>query len=177
MAIFETIKALRAVRQFSAQPVDRAQIEQIADAGRLSGSAKNRQPWTFIAVTDRQTLQRLAGCGPWCAHVAGAAFAIVLVVDDLQDPPTLTTPFDLGRAAQNMMLAAWDLGIGSVVGTIYAPDTARAALGIPEDKDVPWLLSFGYPDPASDPRQRPPRKGGRRPLSEVLRWERWAGPG
>ncbi|MCD4685536.1 MAG: nitroreductase family protein, partial [Anaerolineae bacterium] len=58
-------------------------------------------------------------------------------VDDLHTPPTLTGPFDLGRASQNIILTAWNLGIGSVMGTIYEPDVIRAALGIPDDKDVP----------------------------------------
>ncbi len=175
MDLLEAIKTRRAVRQFSDEPVPHAQIEAIVNAGRLSGSAKNTQPWTFIIVTRREALQALTECGPWCTHVGGAAFAVVLVVDDLHDPPTLTKPFDLGRASQNMMLAAWSLGIGSVMGTIYEPAVARDALAIPADRDVPWLISFGYPHPDHDPRRRPPRPEGRRPLDAVTRWERWDG--
>jgi len=173
MQVSEAIKTNRAVRQFAERPVPPEDITRIVNAGRLSGSAKNRQPWTFIVVTERETLHALAACGPWCAHAADAAFAVVLVVDDLQTPPTLTTPFDLGRASQNMILSAWELGIGSCMGTIYEPEVARQALGIPEGKDVPWLISFGYPHPDDDPRTRPPRAGGRRSLDEVVRWERW----
>ena len=173
MDVSEAIRSNRSVRRFAERPVERAVIEQIVDAGRRAGSAKNRQPWTFIVVTERPRLEALTGCGPWCAHVGGAAFAVVLVVDDLRDPPTLTTPFDLGRASQNMILAAWELGVGSCMGTIYEPEAARAALGLPADRDVPWLISFGYPHPDADPRQRPPRAGGRRPLAEVVRWEQW----
>lgn len=173
MQVIEAIKSNRAVRQFADRPVSRDEIVRVVNAGRLAGSAKNRQPWTFVVVTGRDTLRALTACGPWCAHVGEAAFAVVLVVDDLRDPPTLTTPFDLGRASQNMILAAWELGIGSCMGTIYDPEAARAALGIPADKDVPWLISFGYPHPDADPRQRPPRAGGRRMLGEVVRWEHW----
>lgn len=173
MDVFDAIRTRRAVREFSDDPVAREHIEQIVDAGRLSGSAKNRQPWKFIIVTERDTLQQLSECGPWCTHVAGATFAVVMVVADLHDPPTMTTPFDLGRASQNMMLTAWSLGIGSVMGTIYEPDVARKALNIPADHDVPWLISFGYPHLDADPRQRPPRKTGRRLLEEVVSWETW----
>lgn len=173
MQVSEAIKTNRAVRQFAERPVPPEDIARIVNAGRLSGSAKNRQPWTFIVVTERETLRALAACGPWCAHAAGAAFAVVLVVDDLQTPPTLTTPFDLGRASQNMILAAWELGIGSCMGTLYEPEVAQRVLGIPADKDAPWLISFGYPHPDDDPRTRPPRAGGRRSLDEVMRRERW----
>lgn len=173
MTVYDAIKTHRAVREFSAEPVPREHIDMILNAGRLSGSAKNRQPWTFIVVTGRAALHALMDCGPWCKHTSGAAFVVVLVVDDLHEPPTLTTPFDLGRASQNMMLTAWELGIGSVLGTIYEPQAARQALAIPDTKDVPWLISFGYPHPDSDPRRRPPRKAGRRALDEVTRWERW----
>lgn len=171
--VYDAIKHNRSVRQFTDQPVSRADIEQIVNAGRLAGSAKNRQPWTFVIVTQRPTLQALSECGPWCTHLAGAAFGVVLVVENLMDPPTLTTPFDLGRASQNMILAAWERGIVSCMATIYDPVKARAALGIPEEMDVPWALSFGYPHPDIDPRQRPPHAGGRKPLDEVARWERW----
>jgi len=173
MEVNEAIRSNRSVRAFDDRPVSREIIEQIVNAGRLSGSAKNRQPWTFVAVTGRETLQALSACGPWCTHLAGAAFAVVLVVEDLHEPPTLTTPFDLGRASQNMILAAWDLGIGSCMATIYEPDAARAALGIPDSLRVPWAISFGYPHPDADPRSRPPRAEGRKAFDEVARWERW----
>lgn len=161
------------MRQFADRPVSREDIEQILHAGRLSGSAKNSQPWQFIVVTERETLQKLSECGPWCGHLAGAAFGVVLTVDDLREPPTLSTPFDLGRAAQNMILAAWALEIGSCMATIYEADLARAALGVPAGRDVPWAISFGYPAPEADPRNRPPRATGRKALDEVVRWEKW----
>ena len=173
MNVFEAIRSNRSVRKFTNQPVSRDQIERIVDAGRLSGSAKNTQPWTYVVVTDRDTLLKLSECGPWCGHLAGAAFALVMVVDTLTDPPTLTKPFDLGRSSQNMILAAWALGVASCMATIYEADRAREALDIPTEKTIPWAISFGYPEPAADPRNRPARKSGRRALDDVVRWERW----
>lgn len=161
------------MRQFTDRPVSREDIERIVNAGRLSGSAKNAQPWQFIIVTRRETLRGLSECGPWCGHLAGAAFAVVLTTDDLHDPPTLTKPFDLGRAAQNMILAAWELGIGSCMATIYEAERVRALLGIPKERAVPWAISFGYPAPEADPRHRSPRAGGRKTFDDVVRWERW----
>ena len=173
MQVHDAIKTNRSVRQFTAEPVPRADIEHIVNAGRLSGSAKNTQPWTFVVVTERATLQALSECGPWCTHLAGAAFGVVMVVDDLHEPPTLTKPFDLGRASQNMILAAWELGVASCMATIYDANKAHAALGTPAGKAIPWAISFGYPQPDADPRQRPPRPDGRKALGDVIRWERW----
>jgi nitroreductase len=171
--VYDAIRTNRSIRQFTDQAVSREHMEHILNAGRLSGSAKNLQPWTFVAVTERATLKALSECGPSCGHLAGAAFAVVLVTPDLRQPPTLVTPFDLGRASQNMILAAWDLGIASSMATIYEPEKAAAILGIPDGQDVPWAISFGYPHPDADPRRRRPRAGGRRTLDEVVRWERW----
>ncbi|MBN1680037.1 MAG: nitroreductase family protein [Anaerolineae bacterium] len=173
MDVYEAIKSNRSVRRFSEQPVSRNDIMHIVNAGRLSGSAKNRQPWYFIIVTERELLHALGNCGPWCTHLAGAAFGVVMVVDDLHAPRTLTTPFDLGRTSQNMILAAWEMGIVSCMATIYETDKARELLNIPADKDVPWAISFGYPAPDVDPRQRPSRKTGRKQFDEVARWESW----
>jgi nitroreductase len=80
--------------------------------------------------------------------------------------------FDVGMAAENMMLAAWELGIGSAPATVYEPDLARQLLGFPADQFCEYILSFGYP---ADPEDltRPPNAGGRRSLDEVVRRERW----
>jgi nitroreductase len=80
--------------------------------------------------------------------------------------------WDLGRAAQNMVLAAWELGIGSVPATAHYHQVAGRLLGLPDDRRCDFLLSFGYPeDPAklTDPN----RAGGRLTLDEVVRRERW----
>lgn len=173
MRVQQAIKTNRSIREFADQPVSREDMTAIVNAGRLAGSAKNKQPWHFVVVTRREMLAALSECGPWCGHLAGAAFAAVLVVEDLLMPRTLTTPFDLGRASQNMILAAWELGVASCMATIYEPDVARQACHIPGEMDVPWAISFGYPHPDADPRSRPPRTGGRVPLEEVVHWEEW----
>ena len=80
--------------------------------------------------------------------------------------------WDLGQAAENMMLVAWELGIGSVPATVYEQDLVRGILGYPPDHHCEFILSFGYP---ADPTEltRPPRAGGRRSLDEVVHRERW----
>lgn len=166
--MFELIRTKRAVRQFRDEPLPESIVRQILEAGRLSGSAKNMQPWHFVAAQERNTLTALSKCGAFAGHLAGAALGVALVTED----PflRLTVPFDLGRAAQNMMLAAWSLGVGSEMATIYQSDRACEILGVPPAYTIPWCISFGYPAQSPD---HPPRKGGRRSFGEVVHRERW----
>lgn len=165
---FDLVKSKRAVRQFRDEPLPPDLVRQILDAGRLAGSAKNLQPWHFIAVQNRETLKALSRCGMYAGHLAGAQLGVALVTHDPY--LKLTVPFDLGRAAQNMMLTAWAAGVGSEMATIYQPDRARESLGVPEDFTIPWCISFGYP---AETASHPPRKGGRRPAEEVFHFEHW----
>ena len=172
-AVWQAIAAKRAVREFTTEPLAPEHLERILRAGRRSGSSKNLQRWTFIVCRDRSHLRELSLVGPWAGHLAGAAAAIALVTPDPQaaDSP-LSIMFDLGQAAANMMLAAWELGIGSVPATVYEHELARRLLGYPADQHCEYLLSFGYPaDPSA--LTRPPRPGGRHDLAVMVREERW----
>jgi nitroreductase len=80
--------------------------------------------------------------------------------------------WDLGRAAQNMVLAAWDRGIGSAPATVYEHDLVRDLLAIPEDRHCEYILSFGYPSDRTE-LTAPKKAGGRLALSEVLHRESW----
>ncbi len=173
MQTVEAIRRIRAVRHFRDDPLPGPVLTGILDAGRHAGSAKNLQRWQFIVVTDRPTLERLAGVGPWAGHLAGAAAAVALVTPDPRaEGVPLSVMFDLGRAAQNMMLAAWEVGVGSVPATVYEPELAREILGYPADRHCEYVLSLGYPaDPAD--LTRPPRAGGRLSLEEIVRRGSW----
>ena len=171
--VWRAIARRRAIRRFSPEPITPEHLERILDAGRHTGSSKNLQRWTFIVCRERQHLVELSAVGPWAGHLAGAAAGIALVTPDPRAPDApLSILFDLGQAAENMMLAAWELGIGSVPATAYDHDLARRLLGYPTDQHCEYLLSFGYPaDPAA--LSRPPKPGGRRSLDELVREERW----
>ena len=171
--VWRAIAARRAIRSFADPPLEPAHLERILNAGRRAGSSKNSQRWAFIVCRDRDRLRALSKVGPWARHLAGAAVGVALVTPDphLPDAP-LSILFDLGQAAENMMLVAWELGVGSVPATVYQHDLAREILGYPEDRRCEYLLSFGYPADPSD-LTRPPVKGGRTPLTDLLHEERW----
>jgi len=171
--VWAAIASKRVVRRFSERPLDPEHLERILHAGRHSGSSKNQQRWTFIVCRDRAHLRDLAEVGRWAGHLAGAAVAIALVAPDPRAPgASPSTMWDLGQAAQNMMLAAWELGIGSVPATVYDQGLARRLLGYPADQTCEFLLSLGYPADTTD-LTRAPRPGGRRALHEIVRDERW----
>ena len=172
-SVWDAVAHKRVIRSFADRPIEPDELVRILNAGRRAASSKNLQRWHFIVCRDREHLAELAGVGPWAGHLAGAAAAVALVTPDptAADAP-LSVLFDLGMAAANMMLVAWELGIGSVPATVYEHDLARQLLGYPDDHHCEYLISFGYPaDP--DELTRPNKAGGRVALADIVHDERW----
>jgi nitroreductase len=169
MDTYPTIISLRSVRQFDlSKSISDEVLHRILQAGRMSGSSKNTQPWWFIVVRERETLNALSKCGDFAQHIAGAALAIAIVFD----PQFYRGEFDSGRAAQNMMLAAWADGVGSCIASMHREADTKAVLGVPNDYRLQHILSFGYPLPI-DQSTPAVRKSGRKPLSDIVKQERW----
>jgi len=173
MDVLDAIHGLRVVRSFADRPLEPDHLRAILNAGRRASSSKNRQRWDFIVVTDRDHLRELGSVGKYADHLAGAAAGVALVIPDPRDSrQSLSVLWDLGLASQNMIIAAWGLGIGSCPATVWDHDLARRLLGYPADRDCPFLLSFGYPADPTD-LTRPLSPGGRRPLDELVHEDRW----
>jgi nitroreductase len=172
MNVYDAIRAKRAVRQFLDKPLPDDVATTILNAGRLSQSSKNTQPWHFIAVRDRSKLEALSKTGTWAGHLAGAAMGVAIVTPAPDEK--FQTMFDAGQAAAYMQLAAWELGVGSCLASIYEPEQAQAILGFPAEWHLRIAISFGYPVPeATAP--RPPRPDGRKSFDEVVHWDGWKG--
>ncbi|HVQ22132.1 MAG TPA: nitroreductase family protein, partial [Candidatus Saccharimonadia bacterium] len=169
METWTAIDTVRVVRSFSDRAIEPDRLRRILDAARRTGSSKNEQDWAFIVVSDRAHLTELAAVGPFAGHLAGATVAVALAI------PRTDDAWDLGRAAQSMILAAWEMGIGSVPATVYDHALAARLLDVPDDWSCPYLLSFGYP---ADPEvlTRPKRAGQRKTLTEIVHVERWGMP-
>ena len=147
MDTFLAIVSRREVRDYEDRPVDAASIDRVIDAGRVSGSSKNRQPWKLLVIHDRSTLDDLAAVITRPTNLQGAAFAIAFVLDDG------ATPFDAGRATQNMMLAAWNEGVGSCPNSIKDLASFKRIVGFEEGRPV-TLLTFGFPAKKARPEGR-----------------------
>lgn len=162
MNTLEAIRTKRSVRTFTDQPVAEEIIWDILNAGRMSQSSKNDQPWTFILIQNKEQLQAVSGCGTYAGHIAEATFAVVLVDHN-------NWSFDIGQAAAYLQLAAWDLGVSSCLAYFGSQDQLKKLLGIPAEASVEIGISFGY----SAEQPRTVRKSGRKALEEVVRKEHW----
>jgi nitroreductase len=169
MDVWQAVNSIRVVREFDGRPLADEHLDRILNAARRTASSKNKQEWAFIVIRDRDHLRELTRVGRYADHLAGAAVAIALVTPDRGGS---TLPWDLGRAAQNMVLAAWELGIGSVPATCHNKGVASELLGLPADMRCDFILSFGYPADASK-LTTPNRPGGRVSLDEIVHEERW----
>lgn len=167
----ETLLAIasrREVREYEPRRLAPEVERRILDAGRLAGSAVNRQPWRFLVVEDAERRDRLAECVFAPDNVRGAALVVAVVVSG-KGP----LAFDAGRAAQNMLLAAHDQGVGSSPNGMPDGDAAAEALGLSEGERPVIVLTFGYPahprDPASRSAEEWSDRASRLPLDDLVR--------
>lgn len=164
---------LRAVRNFRPDPVPQEVVDDLLRVARWSGSASNRQPWEVIVIRNRETLDALAQVEGYAKHLAGATLAIALVMsgDTEREEHEI---YDEGRLSERLMLAAEAHGVGSCIGWVINDGVAaaKAILGIPTERRLKTILSFGYPDEAAQ-RARPKPPQARKPLGEIVHEERY----
>ena len=160
---YDFIMRLRAIRDYRPDPLSNEDLGAILEAGRWTGSSKNRQSWSFVAVTDPDRIRGLAEHGDFTQPVRDSVATIVLV----QEPDG--NMFDIGRAAQNMMLAARAIGVSSCPITLHRERDAAAYLGVPDGAVARYAISLGYPADDAKPR----RFGGRKPAADVVKMDRY----
>lgn len=174
MSLYDEIIAKRDTRNFDSRPIDDATTRRILQAGRMAGSAKALEPVGFVVLREATQKERLAACGQATSHLLTAPLVVALVLEPEMGVvgAALTIfrgPFDSGRAAQNMMLAAAAEGIASCPASMHHGEDAVRVLGLPEGYVVANCIAFGYP--ANDGGARPSRP--RKPLSDYVHWEHW----
>ena len=166
MDAFEAVRTLLAVRSYQDKPVPDAVVRRIVEAGRLTGSGMNRQPWHFVMVRDREMLRRLGALASSGRYVAQAPLAVVVATDKSRFAVS-----DASRAIQSMLLAAWADGVGSNWVGFGGLDAVKPLLDIPAALEVLAILPFGYPARAVG-RGKKERKA----LREVAHLERYGRP-
>jgi nitroreductase len=159
VSTYDFIIQLRAIRDYKPEPLSNDDLGAILEAGRWTGSSKNQQSWSFVAVTDRKRLEGLAEHGDFTQPVRDSSATIVLV----KEPGG--NMFDIGRAAQNMMLAAKAVGVASCPITFHRGKDAAAYLGIGDGAVASYGVALGYPADDAKPR----KFGGRKPAQDVVR--------
>jgi nitroreductase len=159
MDTYLAVASRREVREYTDAPIPDEIVHRILDAGRLAGSSRNSQQWEFVVVSDKKALSA-AVYAP--GNVLGATLVVAIAGSAF--------PFDKARAAQNMMLAAWNDGVGSCPNGISDAEAAERIVGAP----VGIVLSFGYPARPRDPNSRSAEEWSanakRKPFDEVVRF-------
>lgn len=161
MDALEAIRKRRSVRKYTGDPIPRADLETIVDAGRLAATGGNRQGWDFVVVTERETIDALKVAAAWMEK-AGAILAVVM------DPSSRWWVEDGSAAIENMLIASTALGYGScwLEGwTLPHEEAFKDLLGVPEEKRLLTLIPIGVPV------AWPTRE--KKPLDEVIHWERY----
>ena len=161
---------LRVVRAYTDEPISDADLEMILEAARWTGSSKNVQGWEFIVITGEQ-LEVVASAGKFTDPVRNSAATVALVMT-----PT-GNGFDIGRAAQNIMLAAAGVGIGSCPITLHHEERAVEVLGLPDGYECRYAVALGHPDDEGEEQLRRARRangtGGRKGLGDLVHRQRY----
>jgi nitroreductase len=166
MEAFEAVRTVLAVRTYQDKPLPPDVVRRIVEAGRLTASAMNAQPWHFIVVENRDTLRQLGALARSGPYVAQAPLAVVVAIEK-----TRFAVSDASRAIQSMILTAWSEGVGSNWVGFLGLTEVKPLLGIPDDLDVLAIVPFGYPAQAIGQ-----GKKQRKLLSEVAHLGRFGQP-
>lgn len=166
MDVYDAVRTVLAVRAYQDKPLPAELIRKIVEAGRMTASASNLQPWHFIAVEDRETLSKLGQLAATGHYITQAPFVVAVAIEN-----TKFAVSDASRAVQSMILTAWADGVGSNWVGFQSLASVKPVLGIPSGLDVLCLVSFGYPV----------QKVGqgikqRKPLNEVVSRDRFGQP-
>ena len=174
MDLIEALRTRRSTKSFSTTPVPSQMLSDLVDTASYSPSGANKNPWRFVLITERNTLDRLSKASPHCNWLASAQAGIAIAADPAYSRYWLE---DCCVAAYSICLAAMAQGLGAAWAAIYQSDNAaeserreglvREALSIPVGLRVPMLLGIGYAEKQPPPRQRPA-------LEEIVHWERYA---
>ena len=166
--VFEAVRTLLAVREYADREIPEDIVRRIVEAGRLTASGSNVQPWHFILVRERAALRKLGGLVRTGPYTATAAAAVIVAYEKDKGEIGLS---DASRAIQSMMLSAWGDGIASNwTGFAGRLEVVGKEFGVPDTHEVLAVVPFGYP------KQRVIGRKKRKPLSEVASAERFGTP-
>jgi nitroreductase len=171
--MIDRMRSVRQIRQYSPEQVPDAVVKQLLRVAQWTGSSRNTQPWHFIVVTDREQLRKISQLRAPINWLAAAPLGIAIVLDGERE---MSEAYDEGRVSERILIAAHDLGYGAGVAW-YGDDAqeadAKRILGIPAERTARSIVLIGRPVSAKDPRPNP-RRGGRKPLSEIVSYERYS---
>jgi nitroreductase len=165
MDAYKAIVTKRDTRSYTSDPIAEEPLRRVLQAGRMAGSSKNQQPVRFVVVQDKEHMAELKKCADFGEPLIPAMAAIAIIVS----PESNVGDFDAGRAAQNIMIAAWNDGLASCPLRIHHEDCGREVLGLPEGWRISMVIALGHPQPGVPMSLN----RARQPFDEYVHWERW----
>ena len=165
MEVYECVRSRLAVREFKPDPVSDRLVTRILQAARWAPSSRNRQPWHFIVIRDREVLRRIGQIASSGPYIAQAPLAIAVAMENVN-----RAELDAGRVLQQMELTAWSEGLGGCFVGLRGEEQTRVKelLGIPQEMQLMTVMPFGYPTEAANAGSK-----RRKPLSEIAHRERF----
>jgi nitroreductase len=166
------LRGLRAVRDYTPEPIPQDVLSDILEVGRWSGSASNVQGTEVVVVRDAETKQRMSELG--ARPAAGAAVVLVVVTPGDADRHDLEV-FDNGRLVERLLLAAEAHRLGSNIATLKenGPEIIKEALGIPSERRIWTVITLGYPDEAAHRARPKSPTAGRKAADAFVHWDRY----
>jgi len=158
MEVFEAVRTVLSVREYQEKKIDLDILKKITEAGHLTASSNNFQPWHFILVDDPIIIQKLGELAKTGPYISNAVAAIVVVIER-----TKFSVSDASRAIQSMILTAWEDGIGSNWVGFNNLEIVKPLLMVPEDRDILAIIPLGYPKEKIGK-----GKKNRKPFSEIV---------
>jgi nitroreductase len=166
------LRSLRAVREYTPEPIDEAVLRDIVEVGRWAGSSSNSQPTEVVVVRDRKSLDLMGANGAAPASKAAAAF-LILTAGNAERRES--EAFDNGRLVERLLLAAKAHGLGANIATLKndGPELVRAALGIPAEKKVWTVVTMGHIDVEARKARPANPNAGRKDPSSFAHWDKY----
>lgn len=168
MQALTALRQKRDTRSYRLDPVPGEVLERLLGAARMAGSAKNGQPVRLVVVTDHGDRVALKESGDFASWIDQAPICVIVTVRTDAGP---RRQFDVGRHAQNLMIAAEAEGLASCPVTIHHPEVVRELLNVPDDVDPSMIVTLGFPAEASG---SSPVAGPRIEMDDYVRRGRWA---
>lgn len=169
--VIKTIKNRKSVRHFSGESVSKEDLKKILESAMCAPTAVNKQPWSFVVITDRKILDALADSLPYAKMLtkAGAAIIICAIPEKAYEGSTDFAIIDCSLAGENILLTVESLGLGAVWTAAY-PDAkrmnaVRTVLGIPQSIIPLNVIPIGVPTGEDKPKDKFDEKN--------IHWEKW----
>ncbi|MFC2029680.1 nitroreductase family protein [Chloroflexota bacterium] len=165
MDCIERVLNRRSIRRFKNEPVSEKVMNGILEAGRRAPSATNKQPWHFVVARDHNA-KEACSFGGFNRFATDASFVVVGSYKKSEVIIEKLSLMDVTIALQNMVVAAWVQGVGSCWMGAFDERKLKDTLDLPVDSRIVGAVAFGIPD-------ENPSQPAKKPLSEVIHFDRW----